>query len=151
MPGGFHQTRRAAPDGAHEAGEELADQGAPHDIAGLGTHHLLAVAQNGQDIALGIETGFQLGQLLVLGQHQEVLLGQPPGGGRVELGRAMGEGKAAVMGQGVAGGELHRFEGGGGKSFHRIAVDALESRHQWSLAVIAPGPLRSATCVAAGE
>ena len=99
----LQQARHAARGAGHEARNELADNRAPQGLRSLGVHHAPAVPFDAQLAAVRLETDFQLRQLLVTHQHQELSLGQPLRIVRIEGRGAMGERETPVVRQALAG------------------------------------------------
>ncbi len=122
VPLGLEQLRGAAGRARQIARKKLGDERATDQVRRVGRDHRLAGPLDGQFAFLGVEGGAQLGQLLVAHQHEELGLGQPLWRLPVELGRAVGDGEAPVVGQALAGREFYALERFGVESFHRITA-----------------------------
>ena len=70
--------RRALQLARHIAGDELLDHLAAELGAQIPARDLLAIAENGQRLRVGVELRLQRGETLIAHQHQEIDLGQVP-------------------------------------------------------------------------
>ncbi len=113
----------------HVASDELLDHLAAQLGGQVTARNLLAVAENGQNLRIGVETRIQRGEPLITHQHQEIDLWQMPRRLAVEAARPVLDGIGAVKGDRLARLKTHACQRLGRKTLYRVAIKVVHRNH----------------------